>query len=273
MQLVDLSVLIENTPAEPMEIKRKRLDYHGGAKSFCRKVMWNSKLPFRKRLKQAWSFLRGRQRLTPADFPDNAFLSLDILTLPTHMGTHVDAPFHYGPRPDGKPPKTIDELPLEWFYKPAICLDLTYKKPGEYITKADIVDALSKINHQLSPLEIVLINTGVSKLWGTAAYFHQAPGMSREATEYLVSNHIKVIGTDTYGFDRPFQVMLQDFWRTGDRSHLWPAHFYGREHEYVQIERLTNLDKLPSNAFEVACFPLKLKGVDASWIRAVAIIK
>lgn len=273
MQLVDLSVLIENTPAEPMEIKLKRLDHHGGAKSFCRKVAWNSKLPFKKRLKQAWNYLRGRQRLTPADFPDRAFLSLDILTLPTHMGTHVDAPFHYGPRLDGQPSKTIDELPIEWFFKPGICLDLTHKKAGEYITEQDIIDALDKINHQLQPFDIVLINTGVSKLWGTAAYFHQAPGMSREATDWLVSKQIKVMGTDTYGFDRPFGVMLQDFWRTGDRKHLWPAHFLGREKEYVQIERLTNLDQLPPKNFEVACFPLKLKGIDASWVRAVAIVR
>src|SRR5262245_44967336 len=32
----------------------------------------------------------------------------------THTGTHVDAPFHYGPLSEGKPARTIDEVPLEW---------------------------------------------------------------------------------------------------------------------------------------------------------------
>lgn len=137
MRLVDLSVLVENTPAEPMEIKVKRLDHYGGAKIFCRNVAWNKKLPLKKRIQQLWHYLSGHQRLTPNDFPGKAFLSLDIVTLPTHMGTHVDAPFHYGPRADGDPAKTIDELPLEWFYKPAVCLDLTFKKAGEYIYPDD----------------------------------------------------------------------------------------------------------------------------------------
>lgn len=132
---------------------------------------------------------------------------------------------------------------------------------------------MDKIEYQLKPLDIVLLNTGVAKLWGKREYFFNAPGMSKEATEWLLSYGIKVIGTDTYGFDRPFGVMLQDFWQTGDKSHLWPAHFYGREHEYIQIERLANLDALPPKNFEVACFPLKLKGMDASWVRAVGIVR
>lgn len=273
MRMVDLSVLIENSPGEPMTVTRKRLDYYGGARHFCRRVAWNTRLPFKKRVRQCWDYLRNRKRLTPGDFPEKAFLSLDIVTLPTHMGTHVDAPFHYGPRVDGEPARTVDELPLEWFFRPAVCLDLTFKKPGEYITRTDVMDALEKIRHILQPLDIVLIHTGVSRLWGKPEYFHQAPGMSREATEWLVSQGIKVIGTDTYGFDRPFSVMLQDFWRTGEHAHLWPAHFYGREQEYIQIERLTNLDRLPAKGFEVACFPLRLKGMDASWVRAVGILK
>jgi kynurenine formamidase len=118
-----------------------------------------------------------------------------------------------------------------------------------------------------------LVATGVDRLWGKPEYFSQAPGMGREATDWLLAQGIKVIGIDTYGFDRPFPVMLREFWKTGDSGHLWPAHFLGREKEYIQIERLTNLDKLPDKGFRLACFPLKIKGLDASWVRAVAIIE
>ena len=34
----------------------------------------------------------------------------------THTGTHVDAPFHYGPLSGGKPARRIDEVPLEWCF-------------------------------------------------------------------------------------------------------------------------------------------------------------
>lgn len=273
MRLVDLSVTIENTRSEPMQVKRKRMTYHKGARSFCRNVAWNSKLPFKKRLRQLWHYVSGSRRLVPQDFPDSAFLSLDILTLPTHMGTHIDAPYHYGPRTDGEAAQTVEELPIEWFYRPAVCLDLTHKKPGEYITVEDLNDCLERIQYKLQSMDIVLLYTGTDKHWGSADYFHKFPGMSRDATEWLVNQGIKVIGIDTYGFDRPFSVMLNDFWATGDRRHLWPAHFYGREKAYVQLERLANLDKLPAKDFEVACFPLRIKGADASWVRAVAMIK
>jgi kynurenine formamidase len=260
VQLIDLSVLVENSVSEPMKIEVERLDHYEGAKEFCGKVEARN---------QATSDPR---RLKVEDFPESAFITLDTVTLPTHMGTHVDAPIHYGTLSEGKPARTVDQLPLDWFYRPGVCLDLTHKKAGEFIFVEDIERALERSHHQLKPLDIVLLRTGTDRLWGKREYFSDAPGMSREATEWLVNQGIKVIGIDTYGFDRPFVTMLEDFWQTGDCSHLWPAHFYGREREYIQIERLTNLENLPSTGFQVACFPLKIRGLDASWVRAVGIV-
>jgi len=36
----------------------------------------------------------------------------------THTGTHVDAPYHYGPTSEGKPARRIDELPLNGSWRP-----------------------------------------------------------------------------------------------------------------------------------------------------------
>lgn len=271
MKLVDLSICVENTPSEPMQITINRLGWYKGAKRFCRNVMWNKHLPIKNRIKQLVSYILGKRRLTPNDFPDAAFLTLDVVTLPTHMGTHIDAPIHYGPSEHSVSSKTVDQLPLKWFYQPAVKLDLRHKKGGDYITVEDIKQQLTSIGYQLQPYDIVIIWTGVDKLWGTKKYFTDAPGMSREATAWLVNQGIKVIGIDTYGFDRPFATMLESYWKTNDTGHLWPAHFYGREKEYIQIERLTNLDKLPNIGFKLICFPLNIKGLDASWVRAVAV--
>src|SRR4051794_13162569 len=44
----------------------------------------------------------------------------ETLTLGTHNATHVDAPWHYNSRIDGRRAETIDELPLEWFFAPGV---------------------------------------------------------------------------------------------------------------------------------------------------------
>ena len=271
-RLVDLSLLVKNSPSEPMTMNVKRLEHHRGAKKFCSRLRWNRRLPFYHRCK-AWlkSWLYGTV-IKPADFPDSAFLSLDIVTLPTHMGTHIDAPFHYGPNAKGDLGPTVESLPLELFYNRAVRLDLRYKKTGDYISCEDIKSALSKIDHQLTPGEIVLIWTGVDQLHGKPQYFAAGPGMSVEATEYLIDQGVQLIGTDTYGFDRPFPSMIGDFAKTRDKKHLWPTHMLGREKPYIQIERLANLGALPDKGFDVSCFPLKIDGIDASWVRAVGIV-
>jgi len=262
-RLVDLSVLVENSLSEPMKIQVDRLDHFEGAKQFCGEVASrnSAKNP------------ADPRRLQPEDFPDSAFITLDTVTLPTHMGTHIDAPIHYGPDSEGSPARSVDQLPLEWFFGDGVRLNLCHKAPGDFITVEDIKAALDATGHQLKPLDIVLIWTGTDKLWGKREYFSHAPGMSREATDWLAQAGIKVMGIDTYGFDRPFVTMLEDFWRTGDHNYLWPAHFYGREREYIQIERLANLDGLPDTGFQVACFPLRIKGLDASWVRAVGLVE
>ena len=46
------------------------------------------------------------------------------VTLITHAGTHVDAPYHYFPTAGGERARTIDELPLDWFLRPGVRLDV-----------------------------------------------------------------------------------------------------------------------------------------------------
>ena len=60
--------------------------------------------------------------LGPDYWPDGVALSAEVVTLSTHSGTHVDAPFHYGPAVAGHT-RTIDEVPLEWCYGPGVLLD------------------------------------------------------------------------------------------------------------------------------------------------------
>ena len=98
--------------------------------------------------------------------------------------------------------------------------------------------------------------------------------MGAEATNHVVERDIRVIGTDAYGFDKPFSAMGDRFGETGDPGGLWPAHFAGREVEYCQIEKMGNLDALSRRTdIPLVTFPIKIIGASAGWVRAVAFIE
>ena len=190
----------------------------------------------------------------------------------THTGTHVDAPYHYGPISEGRPARRIDEVPLEWCFAPGVVLDVRHKAAGDFITVADLEAALVRITYHLRPLDIVLLQTGCDKRLHSPEYFAQ-PGLGREGVLWLVEQGVKVIGIDAYTLDRPFANMVADYRRTGDGRYIWPAHFAGLTREYCQIEKLANLDQIPRpHGFFVSCLPVKIKGASAGWCRAVALV-
>jgi kynurenine formamidase len=59
---------------------------------------------------------------------------------------------------------------------------------------------------------------------------------------------------------------------THDARLIWEGHKAGREIGYCHIEKLHNLEVLPSKGFLVSCFPVKIRAASAGWTRAVAII-
>ena len=233
------------------------------------------KVEFRAHDGEGLAFFKERFGVTEADlvYSDGRAAGDEMLTLLTHSGTHVDAPFHYGPISEGQPAATIDELPLEWFFSDGVVLDMRRKAPGDFIEIPDLEAALAAISYELKPLDIVMLHTGCDRKIDSAAYFEQ-PGMGRESTPWLVEQGIKVIGIDAFGFDRPFASMAEDFRRTGDGRFIWPAHFAGITRSYCQIEKLANLDQIGrAHGFKVAAFPVKIRGASAGFARVVAFVE
>jgi kynurenine formamidase len=208
---------------------------------------------------------------TIEDIPDGCGHADDIMRISAHIGTHVDAPWHYFPTSEGKKARTIDEIPLKWFYGDGVVLDMTHKERGSGITVDDLKESLRKIDYEIKPWDIVMIRTGADKHWGTAEYCEAGCGMTREATLWLIEQGVRVMGIDAWGWDRPISVLKEEFARTGDRRILWGAHRAGIEKEYCHIEKLANLHKVPPFGFKVVCFPVKLKGGSAGFARVVAI--
>lgn len=75
-----------------------------------------------------------------------------------HVGTHCDAVKHLR-GPDAPGPEGI---PLEYCYSDGVVLDFRHKPFGAGISRADIDEALARIDYTLKERDIVLIQTGAS---------------------------------------------------------------------------------------------------------------
>ena len=251
MKLFDLSVTLSPKIKEPIPAK---IDYHtheDGARQGAAAL-----------------------GLQPESFPEGKAWATETLTINTHTGTHVDAPYHYWPTSEGKPARTIDELPLEWFYSDAVLLDFSSKPPGYEITKTDIIAELDRIGYVLKPFDIVLVRTDADKRLYQEHYAFLHAGVSAEATEWLLDQGIKVVGTDGWGWDIPLNLQAEDYKKQPRDGVLWAAHYLGKDKEYCQIEKLAGLERIPKPfGFKVSCFPVKVEKGSGGWARPVAIFE
>ncbi|MGJ5641462.1 cyclase family protein [Formosa sp. S-31] len=205
-------------------------------------------------------------------FVNGKGLAGEMLYLATHCGTHVDAPYHYSPTCGGKPSRTIEELPLEWFFNDGVVLDFTDKPDGYLIEEKDLVEKLSDIGYTLKPLDIVLIRCDADKRIYNEDYVKIHVGVSAKATRWLIDQGVKVMGTDGWGWDVPLHIQIERFKLNPKPGIIWEAHYVGIDKEYCQIEKLANLDLLPPFGFKVSCFPTKIEKASGGWTRAVAIL-
>jgi kynurenine formamidase len=255
-RIVDLSIAIEpHLPSDPpmMIPKVDFIDHAQGAE-------------------QMKDFFPGLEK---DQLPGGLGWAMEFLTLTTHSGTHLDAPYHYHPTMDrGKPAMTIDQVPLEWCFSDGVLLDFRHKGDGERISAADLEKELTRIGYTIKPLDIVLIQTGADQAWGTAQYLVTGAGMDRESTLYLTERGVNVVGIDAWSWDRPLPFLAAEFKQTGDPRVIWEAHFAGIDIGYCHMEKLANLSAIGRPfGFAVCCVPVKIKGASAGWTRPIAIIE
>lgn len=254
-RFIDLSISIEpDLPSDP-PIMIPKIDYVGHAQG----------------VDQMREFFPG---LKKNQLPGGLGWALEYLTLTTHSGTHLDAPYHYHPTMDqGRPALTIDQVPLEWCFSDGVVLDFRHKGDGERITVSDIKKELERIRYEIKPLDIVLIRTGADAAWGTEEYLIKGAGMDRESTLFLTEQGVRVVGIDAWSWDRPLPFLAKEFQKTGDPRVIWEAHFAGIEIGYCHMEKMANLSAINRpHRFRICCFPIKIKAASAAWCRPVAIV-
>lgn len=254
-KFVDLSVPLEaDIPSDP-EIMLPQIEYFDHKDTAA----------------QMAGFFPG---LTTDQLPDGNGWALEKLTIYTHNGTHLDAPYHHHSTMDGgKRAITIDEVPLEWCFGSGVKLDFRHFPDGYVVTPNDVDAELSRIGHTVQPLDIVVINTSAGDRYGQPNYLDSGCGMGRAATLHLLNQGVRVTGTDAWSWDAPFSKTAERYIDEQDPSIIWEGHRASMDIGYCHIEKLTNLDQLPPTGFTISCFPYKIKAASAGFVRAVAIFE
>ena len=188
-------------------------------------------------------------RLEPLTTLERDGVNNTLMTFSIHTGTHIDAPSHF--IEDGA---TIDEIPIERFRRPGVCLDLReFARSGEPIT----LEHLEGAGFDASEVRgtILMLATGWSdEAWQSERLYGGNPYLAQDASRALAEASPSALGLD-------FAV---------DDTKPWPNHTILLGAEVLLIENLMRLPELPRDGFEVTAFPLKLVGQNGGPTRVVA---
>ena len=198
-----------------------------------------------------------------------------------HTGTHINAPIHLIQGGAG-----VGDLDVRLFFGPGLILDVA-KGPWESITGCDLENA-----GNVRSGDIVIIRTGWhTKYADSQEYFGQAPGLTPEAADYLVSKAVKMVGVDTPFIDHPLATSMGEhrngpqIRRLADRYAAdtgrdplvdfpeWnPAHRILLGAGIPTIENVGgDLDAVAGSRCTLHAMPWRWAGADACMIRLVAI--
>ena len=178
------------------------------------------------------------------------------LLISEHGGTHSDAIWEY--KPSGK---TIENMPLEYFFGSAICVDLSHVPYSRYIEVSDIKAALNKSNLEIEKGDILLMYTAhYDRNFNTDKWQTEYSGLSYEAATYLAKSGVVNIGVDAPAIDHPDDLNFS-------------GHLVCGEYDITNTENLCNLDQLVGKRFLYFGLPLKIKEGSGSPIRAIALLE
>ena len=158
------------------------------------------------------------------------------VTLGSHTGTHVDAPWHF--LQEGT---SIDMEPLDKFIGEAAIIDASGK---------NIITAEEFSGYDIRSNDIVLIYTDTGDRRTNFAY------LDVSAAEWIVENGVKCVGIDT--------ASVEKYGRKDA-----PVHKMLLASNIGIIENLANLEQFAGSRMFFVCLPLPLKGIDGSPARAV----
>jgi arylformamidase len=171
---------------------------------------------------------------------DGASVHLSTIRLSCHTGAHADAPCHYLP---GAP--SIDAVPLDAYLGPCRLVDV--RPEGHAVRPGDLGDL------DLRGTPRLLLRT--RERTDRTVFPVPLTCLTPELVEWLAARRVVLVGLDSPSVDR------------FDSKDL-PCHKALFRHRIANLEGL-ELDGVPAGRYELVALPLRLKGRDASPVRAV----
>ncbi|MCA9306475.1 MAG: cyclase family protein [Phycisphaerales bacterium] len=172
-------------------------------------------------------------------------LTLSTLRATVHLGSHADAPSHYGhAAPPAPPVHTIEQMPIELYLGPARLVTARVGR-GARVSPKDIEGPIDQ--------QRIIIRTDTFP--DPTRWNEDFAGLEPGLIEHLAAKGVRLVGLDTPSVD-----LMQ--------SKDLPAHNACLKHRVAIIEGLVLRD-VPDGVYELIALPLKLAGFDASPVRAV----
>ena len=186
--------------------------------------------------------------------------AVNRILMSEHAGTHTDAFLHCDPAPGAK---GIDEIEIDRFIGPGICLDLSGVPESEFITVKDLEEACIRSGLSIGKGSTVLIYTGTyQRHFPKPSYNEINAGLSREAVEWLADRGCKNIGIDAVSID--VSPHKGEEWKA--------AHTACLERGILNTENLGDLRPVAGKSFLYIGLPIKIQGGTAGPVRAVAVL-
>ena len=200
--------------------------------------------------------------------PGGFFYSSYNYSASEHVGTHLDAPFHFAERG-----WTTDQIPLGQTIGPAVVIDVRAKasKNSDYLLEPADIRAWEKMHGRIARGAIVLIHTGWGKFWGDRKRYFGSdepgnvtdlhfPGLSSEAADFLIKERrVKAVGIDTPSIDHG---------PSGD----FRAHQILGGANVPVFENVARLEQMPPKGATVFALPMKIKGGSGAPLRIFGLL-
>ena len=185
-----------------------------------------------------------------------------------HVGTHMDAPFHFA---EGK--WTTEQIPLSRLIGPGVIIDVSRQagKDADYTLQLGDLRAWEKAHGRIPTGAILLIHSGWGKFWSDRKRYFGTdapgdtdnlhfPGLAKEAADFLVKQRrINAVGIDTPSIDH-------------GPSRDFIAHQVLGAANVMIFENVANLDRLPAKNATIYAIPMKIKGGSGAPLRIFAIL-
>jgi len=190
-----------------------------------------------------------------ADAPATGTMNT-VLTLNTHIGTHIDAPRHF--YADGG---AVDELPLDRLVmRDAVVLDVSGKAAGAGVT----ADDLDRAGVKVEPGQVAVIKTlWTNRAWGKPEFWANTIHLEPSVSEWTTARGVVAVAMDCFP-EKPFWRMTLTPTERGANHKRW------LKAGIPMIQMLTNLDRI-GGRFTLTALPPKLKGMAGSPARVVGI--